>query len=104
MGIRQADVFVSELTRKISQKHSFECAPAAVPYDNSDGESESIGISLPPAEWYPPLGFAPTRNASQHGKLSQFASSEFYPDIALLAFPINGKDIQKSLAKLETNA
>lgn len=66
------------------------------------GDSETIGISLTPADWYPPFGFAPTTNAIQHGKLSQFASHEFYPNIALLSFPVNGKDIQKSLTKLET--
>ena len=66
------------------------------------GNSDTIGISLAPADWYPPFGYAPTTNAIQHGKLSQFASSEFYPNIALLSFPVNGKDIQKSLARLET--
>jgi hypothetical protein len=66
------------------------------------GESETIGISLMPADWYPPFGFAPTTNAIQHGKLSQFMSNEFYPNIALLSFPVKGKDVKKSLAKLET--
>ena len=66
------------------------------------GDSETIGISLTPADWYPPFGFAPTTNAIQHGKLSQFESNEFYPNIALLSFPVNSTDVQNSLKKLET--
>lgn len=66
------------------------------------GQTETIGISLTPAEWYPPFGYAPTTNAIQHGKLAQLASSEFLPNLALLSFPVPTKDLQKSLAKLET--
>jgi hypothetical protein len=64
-------------------------------------DSEVIGISLNPSEWYPPFGYAPTSNAIQHGKLSQFTSNEFYPNIALLSFPVKSADITKSLSKLE---
>lgn len=65
------------------------------------GKSKTIGISLMPTDWYPPFGFAPTTNAIQHGKLSQFTSSEFYPNIAILSFPVKSSDVKKSLAKLE---
>lgn len=65
------------------------------------GESETVGISLTPSEWYPPFGFAPTSNAIQREKLSRFASNEFYPNIALLSFPVESNDIKNSLKKLE---
>lgn len=66
------------------------------------GMSETIGVSLAPAEWYPPFGYAPTTNAIQHGKLSQLASPEFLPNLALLSFPVAAQDIKKSLSRLET--
>lgn len=66
------------------------------------GDSETIGISLAPSAWYPPFGYAPTTNAIQHGTLADFASSELYPNIALLCYPVKSRDVRKSLERLET--
>ncbi len=64
------------------------------------GDSPTFGVSLSPADWYPPHGFAPAVNAIQEGKLSHYRSRKRYPNIALLSVPVPSDKIKASIEDL----
>jgi hypothetical protein len=69
--------------------------------ENNIANSETLGVSLAPQDWYPPHGFAPPSNAIQHGKLARYKARKFFPNIALLALPVNSALIHKSINQLK---
>ncbi|WP_109478731.1 hypothetical protein [Paraburkholderia sp. C35] len=63
-------------------------------------DTEVTSVSLSPAAWYPPDGFAPICNAIQTHTLAHIDSASQYPNLAIIAWPVASEKILASLTQL----